>query len=92
MYSQMAQPGVQYVQQAQPGYVQQQPSQVQYVPVSPHPGVQYAAQPMQAPMSPQPPGAPAGGQQVKPGDITYTTSTGPDGRTVYNQFRYALAS
>jgi len=34
----------------------------------------------------QPYSPPAGGQ-IQPGSITYTTSTGPDGQTVYHPFK-----
>jgi hypothetical protein len=33
------------------------------------------------------PYSPASGAQIESGAITYTTTTGPDGRTVYHPFR-----
>lgn len=47
--------------------------------------------------SPQSPGygspqSPGGGQAITPGAITYTTSTGPDGKVIYHPFRAVPAS
>lgn len=36
------------------------------------------------------PYSPGGGQPVAPGSITYTTSTGQDGKVIYHPFRYVI--
>ncbi|KAF5369979.1 hypothetical protein D9758_001327 [Tetrapyrgos nigripes] len=41
---------------------------------------------------PYPATQPAGSTQINPGSITYTTSTGPDGRIVYHPFKAVPAS
>lgn len=36
------------------------------------------------------PYSPGGGQAIAPGSITYTTSTGQDGKVIYHPFRYVI--
>lgn len=43
-------------------------------------------------ISPTPAYSAGGGQPINPGSITYTTSTGPDGRVIYHPFRAVPAS
>lgn len=38
------------------------------------------------------PYSPGGGQTIAPGSITYTTSTGQDGKVIYHPFRYVNTS
>ncbi|EIN10391.1 hypothetical protein PUNSTDRAFT_51038 [Punctularia strigosozonata HHB-11173 SS5] len=83
-----SQPGMQYAS-SQPGvqYASSQPG-VQYA--SSQPGVQYTTgQPGPMPVQPM---SPTSTQQIQPGSITYTTSTGPDGRTIYHQFKAVAAA
>lgn len=45
------------------------------------------------PQDPLPaPYSPGGGQAITAGAVTYTTSTGPDGRIVYHPFRFVTSS
>jgi hypothetical protein len=78
-------PGAGY-QQGQYGQAQQSPyvqtAQAYARAYSPQPG---AAPPLHSQMGGPPAATPQ--PQIQPGQVTYTTSTGPDGQLIYHCFR-----